>query len=311
MNYPGYYKKLFKVAFNNHHEPFYKSIKNMVSFIFLAHKNKKEISIFLNRMDTIQHPNFKLNDEKLGVIKWPYIHNDWDINHKMNVMAGHYEMLSISNPELVLDKNKATYEVIDLNYVSKDVNIVIDAAQWFLREGELVINIFRKGLRVASMAFSTCVYNDEKTAFIGAVQGIHSGVSTEESLDIYRILTKDFEGLRPRSLLLEILKMIFEKLEIQKVYAISEQHRHHRHPYFGNNQDTVFKSDYNAFWEEHGGVLNAKNGFYELPLKLSIKDLSEIASKKRSLYKRRYEIIYNIKDNIQISMTNKSNSMIS
>lgn len=311
VNYPNYYKKFFKVALNNHREISFKSIKNIVGFVLAAHQNKDEISHFLNRMDTIKQVDFKLPDEKLGVIKWPYIHNNWDIKHKMQVIAGHYELMSSTNPALVLDENKANYKVIDLSHISQNITIVIDIAQWFLREGELVINIFREDLRVASIAFSTCVYDNEKIAFIGAIQGIHSGVSTEESLEIYRMLTKDFEGLRPRSLLLEVLKMVLAQLSIQKIYAISEQRRHHRHAYFGNNQDTVFKSDYNAFWEEHGGILNAENGFYELPLNLSIKDLSEIASKKRSLYKRRYEVIGEINNNIQASMTQQSNSIAS
>jgi uncharacterized protein VirK/YbjX len=302
MNSQSYYRSFFQAAKNVHPEKTIRSFKNIANFLFCAYKNKSEICIFLERIKQVKNPNFKLDDKKLGVIEWPYIHNSWDIDHKLNVMAGHYEFMAYAYPRLVLDRNNAIYNVIDLDAISKDVSIVIDIAPWFLREGELVINIFRQDLRVASMAFAICIINNENIAYIGAVQGIHSGVSAEESLEIFRILTKDFEGLRPRSLMLEVLKIIFDKLGVQKIYAISEQHRHHRHPYFGNSQETVFKSDYNAFWEEHGGIFNDGNGFYSLPLNLAIKDLSTIASKKRSLYKRRYEMIESIKDNITQNM---------
>jgi serine O-acetyltransferase len=90
------------------------------------------------------------------------------------------------------------------------------------------------------------------------------------------------------------LKALLVKLEVSKIYAISEQHRHHRHRYFGNSNNTVFKNDYNPVWEEHGGILDANIGFYEIPIRPSIKEMEDIPSKKRSLYKRRNEIILSI-----------------
>ena len=296
-----YYKSILNAASKNYNKLSLKSIKGIINYLYVAHKHKADIKHFLKRIENIKHPNFNLANEKMGVIVWPYIHNEWVTKTKLDVMANHYELLAVTCPELIINNN-ASYHLIDLSHISKDVTASIDVAQWFLREGELVINIFKQDLRVASIAFSISIYNGEKVAYLGAVQGIHSGIATEESLEIYRVLTKDFEGLRPRSLLVEVLKVVLGQLQIQKIYAISEQHRHHRHPYFGNTQETVFKSDYNTFWEEHGGTLDAENGFYELPTKLAIKDLSEIASKKRSLYKRRYEIIYFIQDKVQLNL---------
>ena len=93
-------------------------------------------------MDTIKQVEFKFPDEKLGVINWPYIHNNWDIKHKIQVMAGHYELISSTNPALVLDENKVNYKVIDLSHISQNITIIIEIAQWFLKEVELVISIF-------------------------------------------------------------------------------------------------------------------------------------------------------------------------
>lgn len=302
---PEYYKSILNIALRIYNELSLKSIKSIINYLYVAHKHRVDISHFLKRIENIKHPNFNIAHEKMGVIIWPYIHNEWVTKTKLDVMANHYELLAVTCPELIINNN-ASYHLIDLSHISKDVTACIDVAQWFLREGELVVNIFKQDLRVASIAFSISIYNGEKVAYLGAVQGIHSGVATEESLEIYRVLTKDFEGLRPRSLLMEVLKVVLGQLQIQKIFAISEQHRHHRHPYFGNTQETVFKSDYNAFWEEHGGTLDAENGFYDIPTKLAIKDLSDIASKKRSLYKRRYEIIYFIKGKIKLNMVYKT-----
>jgi uncharacterized protein VirK/YbjX len=127
------------------------------------------------------------------------------------------------------------------------------------------------------------------------VQGIHSGVSSDESLRIFKELTKDFYGLRPRSLLLEALKVVAKELGVKKLFGVSEMNRHHRHRYFNNNNNNNdnFKSDYNTFWEEHGARLD-NTGFYEISMTPAVKDLSEIASKKRSQYRRRYAVILSL-----------------
>ena len=265
-----------------------KAIKKTLIFYFMAYKNKQEICNFLYITSNIKGLVF--NNNKLGVIEWPYIHNHWDAKTRLEKIATHYEIIQKSNLGLMPTKEDFYCIIADLNHISKDVTIAVDQAPWFVREGELVINVFKADLRIASIAFALGLHDGEKVAFLGAVQGIHQGVPAKESLDIYRELTKDFEGLRPRSLLLEVLKVVLNKLEVTKMFAVSEQNRHHRHAYFGSDENTIFKTDYNIFWEEHNGILNTATGFYELPLQLSIKDLADIPSKKRSMYKKRYEM---------------------
>jgi uncharacterized protein VirK/YbjX len=289
---------LLKIAKKNC-QPF--SIRNVFSairFLSVARNHKSEIDDFSARLSML---NIRATSEMVGTVQWPYIHNEWDVATKLNAIATHYEILSSVNVKLAHISASSCLHICNFDQISKSVYIGIDYAKWFTREGELVVNVFSEDLRVASMAFTLGQYNDNVVLYIGAVQGIHRGVPTEESLNIYKKLTKDFEGLRPRSLLLEVLKVVAHKLGVKKIFGVSEQNRHHRHRYFGNNQNTKFNNDYNLFWEEHNGILNQEIGFYEIPMKAAIKDLSEIESKKRSQYRRRYEIIGSLNDIVSLN----------
>ena len=297
-----FYTAMYRAAVENYSTLSIRNLKRRICFMQSAAKNRLEISNFIGRIERLNNQHLSVSAKMLGVIDWPYIHNMWDVKTKLNKLAVHYEILSKTFSQLTqINKN---YKVIDFNHVSNQVSIELDQAPWFIREGELVLNVFRDGLRVASMAFTLSDVDNEVVAYIGAVQGIHSGIPSDESLEIYKILTKDFEGLRPRSLLLEALKVVLAQLNVKKMWGVAEQHRHHRHKYFSHNINAVsLKNDYNVFWEEHEGVLDQASGFYALPIALSIKDMSEIVSKKRSMYKRRYEIIEYLKSNIDLRNT--------
>lgn len=279
---------LFRLAKKVHKPLPLKNVLHIIKYSILANKHQAEIENLVTRLHAL---NIPVTAEMLGVVEWPYIHNEWDVKTKLNRIATHYEIVSKSYPQLMRINAVPCFKICDFDTVSKGVFIGIDYAKWFTREGELVINIFRDDLRVASMAFTIGVHRDDVVAYVGAVQGIHGGIPEDESLAIFKTLTKDFAGLRPRTLLLETLKVVVGKLGANKILGVSEQNRHHRHAYFGNNQTTVFKNNYNLFWEEHGGKLIHDGGFYEIPVVPAIKDLSEVASKKRGQYRRRNELL--------------------
>lgn len=284
-----FYKKIFDFA-NVIHKPItLKNIKRRIIFFFLGCKHRVKINHFIDRMTAL---NVLVSPGMLAAIESPYIHNKWEVCERLEKIAAHYETLSKTSPKLLDICRLPKQKVICLDELSKETSIAIDYAPWFAREGELHINVFQKELRVATMAFSLDNQNGEIIAYIGAVQGIHRGISSEKSLRIFKELTKDFFGLRPRSLLLEALKIVAKELGVKKLFGISEMSRHHRHEYFSNDDDK-FKTNYNIFWEEHGARLD-NTGFYEIPMMPAIKDLSEIVSKKRSRYRRRNEMVLSL-----------------
>jgi len=260
----------------------------LVRFIF----NWSRINQFSDRFSHLG--NNKVNPfspDKLGLVEWPYINNQWGVDERFDIVANHYETLAELPSVLSQIDNSNPLVLADLGAYCQGVKLVVDHPAWFIREGELVVNLFLQDLRVASIAFVINKNNSEKKIIIGAIQGIHSEVSKGDSLAINKKLTRQSKGLRPRNLLLDALKMMANNLGVTNISAIADKNRHHRHSYFGEAKTKRFHANYDEIWLEQKGVLDAATGFYKLPVTANRKQMSEIVSKKRSMYRQRYEIL--------------------
>ncbi|WP_306580521.1 DUF535 family protein, partial [Pseudomonas sp.] len=173
-----------------------------------------ELNAFMQRMTAAlgQQGLQRLGVDCIGVVQWPYLSKCWEAPQRLEVVASHFEVLAGQFPALLLLGRDESLTLCELTSYSPGCRLVLDRPIWFKREGELVLNLFQSDLRVASLAFTLCRDQGGLSMFIGAVQGIHKGIDSETSLAIYRDLTKDFEGLRPRSLLLEALKCLARML---------------------------------------------------------------------------------------------------
>lgn len=257
-------------------------------------KHRCLLRSFIDEIESLGYANlFEHEIPVLGTVEWPYIHNQWDVSKRLDVIVGHYRL--IKNLPQFLDVADGNPKIIlDLSEFSVDTTVVLDKAQWFVREGEIVLNIFKEDFRMMSTAFSFAKLNNELVLYVGAIQGLHAN---EDSLVKIKALTKDFEGLRPRDLLLDILRMLAEKVGATKILAISDAHRHHRHPYFANYHENTLKTGYDSIWLEQGGEPVGED-FFTIPIQKTRKDLSEIASNKRAMYRRRYEMLDSIHQNM-------------
>jgi uncharacterized protein VirK/YbjX len=270
-----------------------RALNNKFKMLVLVVKNWSELKLFCGRMSSALGKSGveKLGGDCVGVVHWPYISRIWSPKNKLSVLASHYEVVTKSCPQLLLLGRSDSLLLSDLSEFAADCSLVLDRPFWFMREGELVLNLFQGELRIASIAFTLCRTDTELCIFIGAVQGIHKGVESELSLSIYRDLTKDFEGLRPRSFLIEVIKYIAINIGVEKIYAVGDGYRHHRHPYFGAHKALELAANYDVIWLEHGATPSEREDFFEIPMVLSRKPLDSIASKKRAMYRRRYELL--------------------
>ncbi|KJZ60639.1 DUF535 family protein [Pseudomonas fluorescens] len=270
-----------------------RALNNKFKMMVLVAKNWSELKLFCGRMSNALGKSGveKLGGDCVGVVHWPYISKSWSPTNKLSVLASHYEVVTKSCPQLLLLGRSDSLRLSDLSEFAAGCSLVLDRPFWFMREGELVLNLFQGDLRIASIAFTLCRTDTELCIFIGAVQGIHKGVESELSLSIYRDLTKDFEGLRPRSFLIEVIKYIAINIGIEKIYAVGDGYRHHRHPYFGAHKALELAANYDVIWLEHGATPSEREDFFEIPMILSRKPLDSIASKKRAMYRRRYELL--------------------
>lgn len=287
------YWLVLKSVFSLHSGYSLHALKNKLKLLVLVGKHWSELKLFFSRMsNSLGETGFeKLGTDCVGVIHWPYISKSWGSQDRLGVLASHYEVVTKSCPQFLLFGRNDSLILSDLSEWSADCSLVLDRPIWFMREGELVLNLFQGDLRVASLAFTLCCTDDELCIFIGAVQGIHKGIESDKSLAIYKELTKDFEGLRPRSFLIEVIKYISLNIGVGKIYAVGDGYRHHRHPYFGAAKAQELSANYDSIWLEHGATPSEREDFFEIPMASSKKPLDSIPSKKRAMYRRRYELL--------------------
>lgn len=217
-----------------------------------------------------------------GAMYWPYINYTWPMTRKLATIDQHFRMLD--GPAAIIAH--ATFEELELARLDEayaGLRLVMDKTKWFLREGEIVLNLFVNDQRFYSIAFTLGVDDGQPLLYVGALQG--SNVDTAQ--DIYRNITHALHGMRPRDLLMVALKLLCAELGVNRIWAISSDKRQHNSPYFGkSHQDKVLVA-YDEVWQEHGGIA-LDNGFFEIPVNVIQKDMSDIPTRKRATYRRRY-----------------------
>ena len=141
------------------------------------------------------------------------------------------------------------------------LRLVLDKASWFLREGEIVLNLFVNDQRFYSIAFTLGVDGGEPLIFVGALQG--SNVDTAQ--EVYKDITRALDGMRPRDFLMVALKLLCGELGINRIWAVSSDNRQHNSPYFGKSHKEKVLVAYNEVWLEHGGRALG-DSFFEMPI---------------------------------------------
>lgn len=231
--------------------------------------------------------------EILGAVEWPYVTNRWDVEARLKKIHEHYQVIERLQYRIDIPFSGAL-TLTGLDDMHPGLRVVIDQPKWFMREGQLVMNLFIGKLRIFSLAFSFSEESGNPVVYIGAIQGR----SLDGMLDTYRGVTKSMYGLRPRDLLFEIFRIFCRHLGVVRIYAVSDACRHHRSAYFGVNANTIDRSiNYDAVWIERGGVCR-EEGFFEFSVNSVAKPLEEVPSKKRSLYRQRHQLMEILEERI-------------
>jgi len=232
--------------------------------------------------------------DKLGILVWPYIHNEWGFEKKASIIQTHYRCID-GIPQLCIRATERL-DVLDLDNVKPGLKIIIDRGEWFKREGELVLNIFLSEQRLYSLAFTLGLVGGRMVAYVGGIQG----VSLENIMQLYKEITKSLHGMRPRDFLINVLKIFCLQIGVKEIFAISNKNRHHNHKYFSNYDHNDALTDYDKTWVEQG-FEKSLNGFYSTKVNINRRPLTELPSKKRSMYRKRYALLDEITSSILLN----------
>ena len=125
------------------------------------------------------------------------------------------------------------------------------------------------------------------------------GPKGDEAQDLVRQATKLLHGVRPMFMLVNAFKVFAETLNCRL-----EGIPHKRQAKYRWNDSAKLLFNYDEFWQENEGKL-AEN-YWQIPTALERRPLEEIQSKKRSMYRKRYDMFDKMMVEIQSLLTEKN-----
>ena len=260
-----------------------KALRWRTTFMAAAWRHRAALLPFLRARGALDRMLAR-RPETIGAVAWPYVSLSWDAPTRLDRIREHWAVVERHVPLLDFMPDE-TRDLLDLGDLMPELRLVLAQPKWFMREGQAVLDLFIAETRIFSLAFGL---REEHglVAVIGAIQGR----DIEGALDTYRELTGALHGMRPRDFLVEMFRALCATLGVQRIVAVSDASRHHRSPYFGKVADKRFPLDYDEVWTERGGT--ALDGdFFALPVQPARRSIEEIPSKKRSMYRKRYEML--------------------
>lgn len=105
--------------------------------------------------------------------------------------------------------------------------------------------------------------------------------------------------MRPVALLIECSKMLCEILKLQTTLGVHEKNQIRSQ----KGKEKGYFVDYQKIWLENGGELIKINKHKYYKLYHSQKNLEEIPSQKRSMYKKRFAMLEEIKTNLDKTLS--------
>ncbi|MEG4682888.1 VirK/YbjX family protein [Enterobacter cloacae] len=143
---------------------------------------------------------------------------------------------------------------------------------------------------LASLTFSVARSAGQRVLVIGGLQGPRRGVSR----DVIKQATRACHGLFPKRVLMEVIFQLVAQSSIRAIYAVSDEGHVFRALRYRLSKGRHFHASYDEFWETLDG--KKRSTFcWQLPPEMARKSLDEIASKKRAAYRRRFELLNEIK----------------
>jgi hypothetical protein len=224
-----------------------------------------------------------------------YLHLGMSAAARVNAILSHYEFIENLNGHRLAQALISAKQTPLMQLEGKNGEIYILSASTALgaeREGESTLWLHHsEGTQLAALTFCVTGAKNDRQIIIGGLQGAHRSVSHE----VIKEATKACYGLFPKRILMETLWLLAAQHNIKSLYGVGNNGHVFRGLRYRFSKGKHFHASYNEFWESIGGEEYHRH-LYSLPVSLPQKDISEIASKKRSEYRKRYALLDGLKE---------------
>lgn len=198
-------------------------------------------------------------------------------------VAGHYEavkgLISPQEMKSIFTGGLPIWSS-EINDLQIEVNLIY--VHRMRNEGQLSLQLTTNGEDAYYIHFH--LYED--AIWVAGIQGIRG------NLDLNRLLTKVTNGLRPQNLIYFALTALAARFNCKAIYGINSEYHYYQAE---DNFEKKVDFNYNTFWQELGGEAK-DDAWFALPVDYQRKNTDEIVSKKRAQYRKRYQLMDEMKD---------------
>ena len=251
-------------------------------YTLYCRKEIKQFEDYINQ-NTKFIPIFSSYAYRVNALLYKYCDNRFNKQQRLNAICQtltHAELfLGEKNLYLLLQHKK-----ILLFQATDDIALYLNLNTIDPLEGFFAIQLQKGNERLYDTSFALL---ENKQLLIASIQGSNLDNAPEH----IKLATKQLHGIRPAFLLVHIFKMLCEIKQFQLLGIPKKNQAKYR---FNDSSRLLF--DYDAFWVENGGAF--KDNYYYIPNIIEQKSMDDIPSKKRSMYKKRYEMLENIKQQL-------------
>ncbi|MGT3278401.1 VirK/YbjX family protein [Yersinia enterocolitica] len=227
----------------------------------------------------------------------PYLANTLNNRQKLEVLQAHFQLENQCIPKLLRRNylHHSPYKLTELTGKNEEkYSIYLGVIPKLNKEGEITLMLANEQQQtLALLTFSLTYYQNQKTLFIGGLQGADNETPHSE----IHTCTKACHGLFPKRLVLEATCCLAELMGITQIIAVGNAtHVYQNWRYRAKKRDKLH-ADYDNFWISLGGK-QCSEGHFNLPTRIARKPLEDIASKKRAEYRRRYQLLAQLENGL-------------
>ena len=223
------------------------------------------------------------------------------VDERRKLIMAHYSVLEEKlRPEWFyrLTRKHAEYTIWQSAYDDIDWKAQLFVEPGQRKEGLMAVVMRLNNKHLYQMMFwLSSDKNNELSLWIGAMQG----PNMSDAKDIIKDITKRSHRYRTKNLILYMTMAVARNFGCQHIYAVSNE------GYYAMNHirlDRKLKTDFGAFWEEPGGRMTEDVRFYEIPLMEPRKNIEEVPTRKRAVYRKRFAFQDDVDKQIAEKMEN-------
>lgn len=242
----------------------------------------KQFMRFLNE-NPIWLPLFREKPYRFNTLLSKYCDKRFDKTQRLSAIWEHFDLAEKVFSSIFCERLLNERRLVLLRF--EDIELALNLNEIDPLEGFFSVSLRYQAQRIYDASFTLLKSN---TLLIASVQG----TNTENAQELIKVITKKLHGIRPMFMLIYLFKMLCADCNL---VLLGIPHKYQVKYRFNDKSRLLF--NYDNFWRENGADL--VGDYWRLNNGIERKLVEDIPSKKRSMYRKRYEMLDRLNESVR------------